>query len=210
MLSKLLRNYKALIAVAAVCAIATGILFTNEWKNYMDTKDVLCAAVEIQPGKELGSKEVRVEPKNEKDLPSDVVYSLAELEGKAPRGVIPTGTVLRQAMFKPIEQFGAEGMLSEYPGRKAISFDLNIDTTVGGEIKSGSRVDIHAILSNASSQETHGVIAENAPILLVATPSPENKNSGAVVVALTQPEIDKVNTFSSKSAIFKFALLPRQ
>ena len=45
----------------------------------MGTKYVLVAAVEIQPGKELTSKEVAIEPKNEKDLPADAIGSLIEL-----------------------------------------------------------------------------------------------------------------------------------
>ncbi|MEW5954642.1 MAG: SAF domain-containing protein [Bacillota bacterium] len=208
MVYKVFRNYKAMLIIAAVCGILAAVVAANEWKKITGTKDVLVAAVEIQPGKELTSKEVAIEPKNEKDLPSDKISDLTELEGKAPRGVIPLGTVLRQSMFQPIEQFGAEGMLREHPGRKAVAFQMDIETTVGGQIKQGSAVDIHAIIASAAG-EKKSVVAEKAPILVISLPSAENKNSGAVIVALTPQEIDMLVRTSAESAKYKFVLLPR-
>lgn len=208
MLLKVFRNYKAMLIIAAVCGILATVVAASEWKKIMGTKDVLVAAVEIQPGKELTSKEVAIEPKNEKDLPADAIGSLIELEGKAPRGVIPLGTVLRQSMFKPIEQFGAEGLLHEHPGRKAVAFQMDIETTVGGQVKQGSIVDIHAIVASAAG-EKKSVVAEKAPVLVMPLPSAENKNTGAVVVALTPQEIDTLMRTSAESAKYKFVLLPR-
>ena len=57
--------------------------------------------------------------------------------------------------------------------------------------------------------EKKSVVAEKAPVLVMPLPSAENKNTGAVVVALTPQEIDTLMRTSAESATYKFVLLPR-
>ncbi|AEG58945.1 Flp pilus assembly protein CpaB [Desulforamulus ruminis] len=211
MLSNLLRNYKVMLILGAVFALLTAVAASYEWKKIAGNKDVLVAAVDIGPGVELTAKEIVTKPKNKRDLPQDTVYSITDLQGKAPRGVIPQDTVLRQSMFKPMESFGAEGMLKDYPGRKALAFGRDLDTTVGDQVQSGSRVDIHAIITGAiNGAEKKKTVAENVPVLLVtATANTQNKSSAAVVVALTPEEIDKIMLAHAESAKFLFTLLPK-
>ena len=193
----LLQNYKLLITAAAICALIASVLAVNEWKKVTSSQEVLVVSSEIQEGTAVTLAHVIKQQRVKRDLQEDVITNLSQIEGKVARGVIPAGTVLRQAFFCLPDDLGIEGMLNKYPGRHAYAFPSSINTTVGGEVKPESLVDIYAL-----KKEQSGKIVSNIPVLTV--------NEDAVVIALTPQEIEKINQAIMEEAVLKFVLLPKE
>lgn len=190
-----------MLLIAALFAIITTVIAAGQWQKITDTKNVLVTTTEMQAGTTPNISQVANLPKVKKDLPEDVIVDLESIQGKALKGIIPKGTVLRGALFQDIEKFGLESRLNEYPGRQAFAFPETLDTTVGWQIKPGSKVNIHIF-----SEENTSILKE-VPVLVTMN---SKQGQGAVVLALTETEIKTLMTGFVNKAEFKFTLLPKE
>ncbi|ACX51921.1 SAF domain protein [Ammonifex degensii KC4] len=105
-------------------------------------------------------------------LPPDAVTERGELAGKVARGFIPAGTVLRRAMLQPKWAAGAAGALAEIgPGYRMLALPLTADTTVGGCVASGDRIDVYLVRGGRAELVAADVLVFSGP----GVPSREGK-----------------------------------
>lgn len=160
---------------AAVAAGATAWLL----HVFLPQRTVLVAAVDIAPRSQVHVSAVRKVSLPAAGVPGDAMTSEAALSGKAARGFIPAGTVLREAMFQPRWSMGAAGSLAEIGSEyRLVALPVSLDTSVGNCVAAGDRIDLYAVKKDGS----HALVVSN--VLVFSGPGlpsrPPAKGIGAV------------------------------
>lgn len=199
----LFKDPRVVIAIAILCGLVAVILFYQKYNDIMMTKKVLVAKQDIKLDNLLSSKNAVFDGKPSGGLPNDYIVNEDEVQDKVAKGFIPAGTTIRKSMLKDNKGIGIEAKLGENPQLIATSFEADLYTTIGGQLKIGSIVTVKALLkSMEGTTNTTVLIGERIPVWHVDSES----NQKAVVLGLTQEQFDNVTRVNANGAKYQFGL----
>jgi Flp pilus assembly protein CpaB len=189
------KNYRLAFIVFVVCAALVAILVANGYNSIAKMTTVAVAKQDINPNEAATPTNVGITKIPKGAVNSSTVVDPKSLEGYSARGFIPAGTVLTTKFFQPVKDAGAEAALSLRPGLVGVALEANVDTTVGDEIRPGSRVNV------ISSKEGNSLtIASAAEVLTVKEKS--------VVVGLQKETADRLIAERQNKGQIVLELLP--
>lgn len=185
----MLRNYRLMFFLFVVCAAIAAIIAVVTLNRASGLAQAAVAAANISEDEVASSRNVGTAKIPQAAVQSDTAASPADLQGMAARGFIPAGTVLRRSMFQKISASGAEAKLSLEPGLVAVALPVGLDTTVGGEVRAGCRVDVAAVKKDGSMV----AVASGVEVLSVPDTSSQNQNSlKGVVLGMQKGAADQL------------------
>mgnify|MGYP000333164546 CR=1 FL=1 len=184
--------------LAVVFGLAAAFLVASAISAASRTEKVVVAAREVAACRQLTADDLRLEEVPRAAVPRDAVRDLEQAVGKWTRGLILPGEVVRQGHLA--QESGVRGVLGAKlasmgdPGIRAMALPLGNETSVGGEVREGDRVDLLAVVnvSVGGRQVTLSkVIAAGVPVLKAAEPSsdPLKPSSGGALVVAVRPDL---------------------
>ena len=180
--------------LAVLFGLAAAFLVVSAISAASRTERVVVAAREVAAFRQLTAEDLRLEEVPRAAVPKDAVRDLNQAVGKWTRGLLLPGEVLRQGHLA--QESGFRGVLGAKlasmgdPGIRAMALPLGNETSVGGEVREGDRVDLLAVVNvSAGGQQVllSKVIATAVPVLKVGGGSSDPMappSSGALVVAV--------------------------
>lgn len=191
------------LVLAFACAVVAAGAAAWLLHNFLPQKTVLVAAADIAPRSQVHVTAVLKVSLPAAGVPGDAMTNEAALSGKVARGFIPTGTVLREAMFQPRWSAGAAGSLAEIgPEYRLVALPVSLDTSVGNCVAAGDRIDLYVVKKDGS----HGLVVANTLVFSgPGSPSSppakgigtlggqtEQKGVEAVILILPESDVDRV------------------
>lgn len=148
-------------------------------------------------------------------VPADAVKDLKEAEGRYARGLLLTGTVLRQGHLATARTPGAvTARLTEanLPGARALAINVDLAAGVGGTIQAGDKVDVIAAVKVDNGADAGGatplakVVARAVPVLHSMPPN-DSGRKGYVVLQVS-PELAEEIIFTQMAGTVHLQLNP--
>lgn len=184
--------------LAAVFGLAAAFLVVSSISAASQTEKVVVAAREVPAHSQLTASDVRLEEVPRAAVPGDALRQVDQAVGRWTRGLVLGGEVLRAGHLAeesgPRSTLGAGLASMGDPGVRAMALPLGEETSVGGELRVGDRVDLLAVVnvSVGGQQVTLSkVIATGVPVLKASGPSsdPLQPSSGGTLVVAVRPEL---------------------
>jgi len=137
---------KVMAVLAVVFAVAAAVSAGMLGRTFFPQRTVLVLASDVGPRSFISKEAVRKAVLPAAGLPPDALADEGALAGKVTRGFMPAGTVVREAFLQPRWAAGAAGTLAEIgAGYRLVALPLSAETTVGGVVANGDRIDIYAL-----------------------------------------------------------------
>ncbi|KYH31553.1 MULTISPECIES: Flp pilus assembly protein CpaB [Neomoorella] len=194
---RLFKNYRLLLALAAVCAVIAALAATTTLNSYLSLTPVVVAGRDIKPNELISERDLAIKEFPARIVGNNWLRSPAGVAGKASQGFIPAGMPLTASMLADPLATGLAGKLKAYPGTVALSIEAKNDTTVGSSIKPGDLVNVYALIKNNGSPANKAgveLLATKVPVL--ATPGGDttsaNPNAKGVVLAVTPEQASQI------------------
>jgi len=184
--------------LAVLFGLGAAFLVVTAMGAARQTEKVVVAAREILPERQVTSADLKVEDVPRAAVPQDAVRSPEQATGKWTRGLVLPGEVLRRGHLA--EDSGVRGVMGAKlaaagdPKIRAFAIPAESQTTVGGEVREGDRVDLLGVV-NVSAQGQQlllsKVLAAGVAVLKVAGESsdPLKPSSGGALVLAVSPEL---------------------
>ncbi|MFS1511529.1 Flp pilus assembly protein CpaB [Chengkuizengella sp. SCS-71B] len=142
-------------------------------------------------------------------IPTDAVFEKAKVLGKSVKGYVFEDAVLRSAMLVDTSKTAMSGKLLEKgdANTRAIALPVNIDTTVGGSIKTGDFIDLYILDNNIKSSVK---LAEAVEVIKgVSNKSSANDlNNKSIILSLPVDIVDEYADYMASGAKDFIALRP--
>ncbi len=187
----LLKDYKAWMALTIVLAVAAGILSVWLINSYASTVPVLVNSTDLDLGVIVQPQSLAQAQCSRGNLYQDAALSSAQVAGKAAKGFIPAGTILRLSMFTDPQQTATASRLAALgKDYEAVAIPSGMNTTVAGTLNVDDRVDVYVYPKNASGQQK---IISGALVLqagLTRGSDGSVQQSQGIVLALDSKDLD--------------------
>ncbi|BCV20369.1 Flp pilus assembly protein CpaB [Moorella sp. Hama-1] len=190
------KNYRLLLALAAVCAVVAALAATTALNSYLGLTPVVVAGRDIKPNELISERDLAIKEFPARMAANNWLRSPAGIAGKASQGFIPAGMPLTASMLADPMATGLAGKLKAYAGTVALSIEAKNDTTVGSSIKPGDIVNVYALTKNSGAGGKAGAQLIVAKVPILATPGGDttsaNPNAKGVVLAVTPEQASQI------------------
>lgn len=192
-------------AVFTIVCIFTGV---STFNSYFSLTPIVATAKKLSRGQIVQFNDLTFVSVPKNRVPAGAYLKKELCADLAAVGLIPAGEVLTKDLLSPVSEAGAASELAkDYPGKVAYAVPLNINTTVGGKVEPGDRVELSAFIKNGNSSSVQ-VISKSAVVFYISQGQSSTANNSAVVFALTPAENEQAKNCESAGANFKAVLLP--
>lgn len=191
--------YKKAFAVSAIFGLITVGIILYAYNTLASFTPVVRAQTDIQADEIATNQNITTDKTMSGAVQSDTVLNPQELQGMAAKGFIPSGTVLRKAMFQKISDAGIAAKLSTMGDKVAIALPADTINTVGGNLKQDQEIVV-----KSTAKSTTRTLASKAIVLS----APKNKTSGSVVLAVSPNESDMIFNARGNNEQIVVELLP--
>ncbi|GAB6875572.1 Flp pilus assembly protein CpaB [Thermaerobacter litoralis] len=160
-----------LFGLSLVLAIAAGVSLYVYASNLQATVAVLQLNRPVEAGTPITKGLLGVAYVPAEAVPEDAIRSWDAIEGKAARGWIPEGTILRESLLLPKEQ--AKSPIEEVLGTNMVAMTVPLQVQSGGLLPSaGDRIMLYGLMAEQNSTVTVTRIGEAIRVLERLGPPP--------------------------------------
>jgi hypothetical protein len=199
-----MKNYRLMFGLFVLLAAIAAIIAAGSLSRATGTSQVAIASINIAADDAATVKNIGDAKIPQAAVQPDTALSLQDLQGMAAKGFIPAGTVLRKSMFQNISMAGAEAKLSLEPDLIAVALPVSLDTTIGGEIKAGSHVDIDVVTKEGALV----TVAGNVEVLTIPDLTQTSNTGKGVVLGMQKSVADQMVTLEKSNGNVVLELLP--
>jgi Flp pilus assembly protein CpaB len=207
----LLKDYKAWLVLTIVLALAAGILSVWLINSYIGAETVLVNNIDLDRGAVVQPQALAQAQCPRGNLYPDAVVNVGQIAGKAAKGFIPAGTILRLSMFTD-PQLTAPASRLTVLGKdyEAVAVASGMNTNVAGTLNVDDRVDVYVYPKDAPGPEK---IISGALVLQAGTSKGPNgalQQSQGIVLALDVQDLDALLPYleGTRAAPVLFTLRP--
>ncbi|WP_028987614.1 Flp pilus assembly protein CpaB [Thermicanus aegyptius] len=206
-----MKGRKVFLLTGLILAVLAGYLVNGYIKKFSETKTVYAFTQDVDPTVPLSPDMLIEKELPVAAVPQDAITDKNVVTGKNTRGIVLKDTIARLQMFIDTEKTRVSGTLLQKGGDLvAIALPLSIETTVGGSVLPGDKVDVYA-LSKAGAEK----ILEGVEVIK-GTPAPQKNNdqaankNEAIVLAVPQDRVDAYERAIAAGSTIQVVLLPLQ